>query len=1032
MTRRLTHKPDLETSLITRLKEDLEGKSPRYRLPLLAELPSMDLTPSEENRFIRFLNTPEAIAFAHEVAVSVLLAEFTSNSEALSEQANALLILTASMSKESAKKLAPKYCETLQDTYRRCLSYIDYNDTRELRKRAQDEKNSGYLRSLNQRTSTIRRQTSENIAEILEFVNSYVRLAHSRNSEVIPAHISDQRGVPLDMLYVQPDLLVPRNNETTTLSLDEFMSNIYRDVILGDPGAGKSTLGQKIIYDLTSSQVKSIQTVPFLVTLRDFQSYKKWRRKSIAQYVTSVMSEEYQLDPPKGAIEYLLATGKAIVIFDGLDELLDTYKKREMRTAIENFSELYATSRVLVTSRRIGYPEAPLRTQIFRVSALEAFTNRQVIEYTAKWFELDQTLSKYESNMLTQRFIAESSSITDLRENPLMLSLLCNLYRGARSIPRDRADLYERCATMLFDRWDAQRGIIIQGPLRSDAREALQDIALWIFQNPNLADGLPHNRLVTRLTEFYFPDKYENRLRAEEVAEDLLALWRGRAWVLTDSGTAPSGEPLYGFTHQTFLEYFAAIELSRKNPGPQKLWTVLSGHIARAEWDIVAQVAIQSLNKSYHDGANIIAMELLQSAASARVDERLNLLNFASRYLDALALSAKRSREVTSACVELALEGQPAYPRMPNLGVYTNRIIYRDVDRRSELKLGPNDLLAPLVQALNAPDETGAYARDEFGLHLRRLVEVPDPSTQGKALILALNYGHVLQIAEHILNDADQFPQNRRAASKSLGINCSLIRRVVKAAGNTNFWVPLEAARRGCIGIARAVQYGGVDILYCTFNSFDHEALDRRGQPILALKLLQEIISASDVRELSAAAMESLTKIAAEFRNRPQTLGQPIDSSWMETSGLESAVVQGSFDQSEPGQYLYDGSLIHPLDAGNVPGNAPRLNDKVSPSNMLKWDSLFGAACLMAVVIEVEKWDVYDYSEDQLAELQLGLLQPMAPVFLCRLSEGLDYEIYELLRKLPLSVNDAELLERWARQRVNFTQQLAYSGSQDS
>lgn len=383
LANRLTHKPHTETWLSTRLKRDLESGSSGYRLQLLAELSSMDLTSEEINSFIQFLRTQEAISFAHEVSVSVMLNEFKPTFPSLSEQASALLILMAGMSKESAQKLAPKYCETLQATYYHCIDLLGDQDAQELRKKARDDRNSGYLKSIAQRTSTIRRQTSESLAEILEFVNSYMRLAHSNHSEVVPAHISDQRGVPIDMLYVQPNLQVPVSHETETLSLEEFVSSIYRDVVVGDPGAGKSTLGQKIVYDFTSQDLKGIDAVPFLVTLRDFQSYKKEKRNTIAQYITSIMSEEYQLDPPKGAIEYLLAVGKVIVIFDGLDELLDTYKKREMRTAIENFSALYATSRVLVTSRRIGYPEAPLRPKIFRLSTLEAFDGEQVFEYTA-------------------------------------------------------------------------------------------------------------------------------------------------------------------------------------------------------------------------------------------------------------------------------------------------------------------------------------------------------------------------------------------------------------------------------------------------------------------------------------------------------------------------------------------------------------------------------------------------------------------------------------------------------------------------
>src|ERR1039457_637868 len=276
LTSRLTHRQPSATLLTDNLRKDLEGKSPRYRLPLAAELSSLRLASGDEHRFIQFLNSQEAITFAREVSVAVILDEFADTSEQFAEQANALLQLTAAISKESAKQLAPKYCETLQATYERCLALLSTmrnEDVEQLRTIARAEKAAGYLKNLAQRTSIIKRQSPDSLAEILEFVNSYVRLAHSRNAEVVPAHISDQRGVPLDMLYVQPHLLVPVSDKKKTIPLSEFASNIHRDVVLGDPGAGKSTLGQKIIYDLTARHIERIQAVPLLVTLRDFHNY---------------------------------------------------------------------------------------------------------------------------------------------------------------------------------------------------------------------------------------------------------------------------------------------------------------------------------------------------------------------------------------------------------------------------------------------------------------------------------------------------------------------------------------------------------------------------------------------------------------------------------------------------------------------------------------------------------------------------------------------------------------------------------------
>ena len=56
----------------------------------------------------------------------------------------------------------------------------------------------------------------------------------------------------------------------------------------------------------------------------------------------------------------------------------------------------------------------------------------------AKWFDADVDLTDDQRRKKAQGFIAESRNITDLRSNPLMLALLCNIYRGEGHIPRNR------------------------------------------------------------------------------------------------------------------------------------------------------------------------------------------------------------------------------------------------------------------------------------------------------------------------------------------------------------------------------------------------------------------------------------------------------------------------------------------------------------------------------------------------------------------------------------------------------------------
>ena len=198
----------------------------------------------------------------------------------------------------------------------------------------------------------------------------------------------------------------------------------------------------------------------------------------------------------------------------------------------------------------------------------------------------------------------------------------------------------------------------------------------------------------------------------------------------------------------------------------------------------------------------------------------------------------------------------------------------------------------------------------------------------------------------------------------------------------------------------------------------------------LAFDLLQELISASHIDVLSLATTRALPEIASAFRKRLQDGRNRIDCSWIEVSGpsretgfLEGQVVSRSFNRNESEYYsqdVFDESVIHPLDTEAVKKSSGTIEQTSSLIGMLTGDSFFGAACLMAVAIEFETWNISDYSEDQVADLELGVLQPMAPLVIGRLL-GESYLIPELRNELALGTDDAQILESWAYRRFSFT-----------
>src|SRR5205085_10745108 len=136
----------------------------------------------------------------------------------------------------------------------------------------------------------------------------------------------------------------------------------------------------------------------------------------------------------------------------------DTSYRQEIRDDIESFCNLYPSVPVIVTSREVGYEQAPLADK-FDVYSLAPFTEEQVEEYVSKWFELGTDLTSSQIKRKSTSFLHERRIVSDLRSNPLMLSLMCRIYRGESYIPRKRPDVYRKCAEMLFARWDRSRDI---------------------------------------------------------------------------------------------------------------------------------------------------------------------------------------------------------------------------------------------------------------------------------------------------------------------------------------------------------------------------------------------------------------------------------------------------------------------------------------------------------------------------------------------------------------------------------------------
>ena len=85
---------------------------------------------------------------------------------------------------------------------------------------------------------------------------------------------------------------------------------------------------------------------------------------------------------------HLKTDGRAIVVFDGLDEVFNPDERQQIARQIGFFGQLYPRVRIVVTSRIIGYSRKVLDDLNFRHFTLQDLDADQVAEFIQKWSSL--------------------------------------------------------------------------------------------------------------------------------------------------------------------------------------------------------------------------------------------------------------------------------------------------------------------------------------------------------------------------------------------------------------------------------------------------------------------------------------------------------------------------------------------------------------------------------------------------------------------------------------------------------------------
>lgn len=389
-----------------------------------------------------------------------------------------------------------------------------------------------------------------------------------------------------------------------------------RVALLGDPGSGKSTLARYLVLSaMDPSEDERLRDafqghLPLLIELRMYAGLRAERRcENFLEFIGYLdRTEGCGLDQDS-LRAYLDGQGPALAVFDGLDEVFAPGEREAVARQIAGFAAEYPHTRVVVTSRIVGYQRAVLAGAGFAHHTLQDLDQDQIEVFVDRWYALalhDRPREAEQRRERLRRAVDESPSIRELAGNPLMLTMLAIVGKH-QELPRERVKLYDHAAGVLVEHWDVNKHL--RDALGSfdyvdldDKRELLRRVAVRMQQG---AEGQAGNRLpVAELcTEFerYLADRYElPRADAKQAAGALIDQLRTRNFVLSSYGAG-----MYGFVHRAFLEHFCAQSLvldfgQRRKLTPEQLRTeVFGGHWRDESWREVLRLLAGMLDERF-------------------------------------------------------------------------------------------------------------------------------------------------------------------------------------------------------------------------------------------------------------------------------------------------------------------------------------------------------------------------------------------------------------------------------------------------
>ncbi|MFF5499258.1 HEAT repeat domain-containing protein [Streptomyces aquilus] len=365
-------------------------------------------------------------------------------------------------------------------------------------------------------------------------------------------------------------------------SVGERLAESKHLVVLGDPGAGKSTMLRwiatayllRLKSDPDWNQLPDVETLPdsdwlpLLIRCRDLDTRRITGslEEMIQHHLCDAefsSAEAAELTP---LLLHRMREGRVLLLIDGLDEISDTGLRARFCRKVEKIHLAFPEAPVIVTSRIVGYREMNLRiTRGFEHVTVQDLTPQDKDDFARRWCVVTEPSARRES--AAQELISDIHStdrIERLTGNPMLLTTMALVKKKVGKLPSRRADLYwEAVDVLLHWRSDVDE--------RMDPHEALPQLQYLAYSMcASGSQQIRQDKVIETLERMRREFPAIRPVRQRPAVEFLRRLER-QTGILVESGQVSHDgglTPVYEFRHLTFQEYLAGLALvARRYPG---------------------------------------------------------------------------------------------------------------------------------------------------------------------------------------------------------------------------------------------------------------------------------------------------------------------------------------------------------------------------------------------------------------------------------------------------------------------------------